>query len=79
MRLASRCSNCRALHLLIKVYDLTNYLAIHPGGDALLRFAGKDASKAIAEQPAHKSVPTFIKRLLEERLIGQLSDANQAN
>ncbi|XP_076321841.1 uncharacterized protein LOC143231116 [Tachypleus tridentatus] len=59
-----------------KVYDVTPYISQHPGGLALLRYAGQDATKAIVEQPAHKVVPNFIVRLLEKYLIGKLSNCS---
>ena len=43
-----------------------------PGGEALLKFAGRDATQAIKNQKAHKSVPTFIRRILAEHFIGDL-------
>lgn len=58
---------------MFQVYNLTDYFSSHPGGEAILRYAGKEATKAILEQPAHKSVPNFIRRLLETRLVGILA------
>ncbi|KAG1681754.1 Cytochrome B5-like protein [Nymphon striatum] len=46
-----------------KVYDVTDYVKVHPGGDAILKQAGKDATVAIKNQVAHQSVPNFIKKL----------------
>ncbi|KAI0558089.1 cytochrome b5-like protein [Gracilaria domingensis] len=31
-----------------KVYDFTDYLALHPGGEALLRNAGRDSTKGFS-------------------------------
>ncbi|KAL3210524.1 hypothetical protein MRX96_052167 [Rhipicephalus microplus] len=39
-----------------EVYDVTKYVKEHPGGLAIVRYAGKDASSAIKEQPAHRCV-----------------------
>ncbi len=55
------------------VYDLTSYVAQHPGGDAILRNAGKDASAGFHSVPAHRYVQGLIKTILEENKIGKPS------
>ncbi len=55
------------------VYDLTSYVAKHPGGDAILRNTGKDASLGFHSVPAHKYVQGLIKDILEENKIGKPS------
>lgn len=58
-----------------EVYDVTKYVSEHPGGDAILRYAGKDASKAVSEQVAHKCVFNFILSKLKTFHIGKLAEA----
>ncbi|XP_075559340.1 cytochrome b5-like [Dermacentor variabilis] len=57
-----------------EVYDVTKYVNEHPGGLAILRYAGKDASKAISEQAAHKCVFNFILSKLKTFHIGKLAE-----
>lgn len=57
-----------------EVYDVTKYVEQHPGGYALLRYAGKDASKAVSEQPAHKCVFNFILSKLKTFHVGKLAE-----
>lgn len=58
-----------------EVYDVTKYVDEHPGGLALLNYAGKDATTAISEQPAHKCVFNFILSKLKTFRVGQLAEA----
>ncbi|CAI4222530.1 unnamed protein product [Auanema sp. JU1783] len=55
-----------------KVYNMTSYYNKHPGGKAMLRQAGKDASSAIRSVPAHGLPWTFIQKTLQEHIIGTL-------
>jgi cytochrome b involved in lipid metabolism len=49
------------------VYDLSSYIGSHPGGSqALFKFKGKDATNQILGQSAHKSIPNFIRKLLQK-------------
>ena len=50
------------------VYDVTSYLPVHQGGDALLTWAGKDATEAVAG-PQH---PSTVWRLLTRYKIGEV-------
>ncbi|KAF7636286.1 Cytochrome b5 heme-binding domain-containing protein, partial [Meloidogyne graminicola] len=43
-----------------KVYNLTSYYKSHPGGNAMLKYAGKDVSFAINEIVAHQFSREFI-------------------
>jgi len=53
-----------------KVYDVTNYLSLHQGGDAaILKYAGKEATAAVSG-PQH---PGTVWTLLERYEIGQLA------
>ena len=57
------------------VYDLTEYVDGHPGGDAILKFAGRDSSEGFWG-PQH---PASAKDNLRTYLIGRLmSDAEEA-
>eukprot|EP00898_Chlorokybus_atmophyticus_P003363 jgi/Chlat1/4027/Chrsp26S03990 len=51
-----------------KVYDVTAFVEIHPGGDAILNNAGADSSKGF-HGPQH---PSSTLDLIEEYLIGEL-------
>ena len=51
-----------------KVYDVTTYLPVHQGGDAILKYAGKDATKGVYG-PQH---PSTVPKLLERYCIGDL-------
>ena len=51
-----------------KVYDVTTFLPLHQGGDALLPWAGRDATQAVFG-PQH---PSTVRRLLQRYLIGEL-------
>ena len=53
-----------------KVYDVTTYLPVHQGGDAILKWAGKDATKGVYG-PQH---PTTVPKLLERYYIGEVQD-----
>jgi cytochrome b involved in lipid metabolism len=46
-----------------RVYDLTEYLPFHPGGQpVLLEFAGKDATQAILETHAWININAFVSK-----------------
>lgn len=53
------------------VYDFTSYLASeeHPGGGAMIKDCGTDASEAYAERPPHSD---YARSLLPEYAIGNL-------
>ena len=55
------------------VYDVTTYLPVHQGGDALLKWAGKDATEAVAG-PQH---PSTVWRLLTRYKIGEVREEAQ--
>ncbi len=55
-----------------KVYDVTSFLADHPGGDDLiLNFAGKDIG-AIMKDPAEHNHSDAAYDMLDEFVIGRL-------
>lgn len=60
-----------------EVYDVTKYVNEHPGGLAILKYAGKDASTAIREQPAHRCVFNFILSKLKTFHVGKLEDPGE--
>jgi cytochrome b involved in lipid metabolism len=51
-----------------RVFDLTTYLAFHPGGDAMVKWLGKDATKAF-KGDQH---PSSAADVIEEYFIGNL-------
>ena len=53
---------------VLGVYEVTNYLPIHQGGDALLKWGGKDATTAVSG-PQH---PSTVWRLLSRYKIGEI-------
>ncbi|KAK0419897.1 hypothetical protein QR680_014391 [Steinernema hermaphroditum] len=55
-----------------KVYDMTPYYESHPGGDAMLRRAGKDVTNVLSTVDAHAMPWSFIKRKLAECYVGDL-------
>jgi sterol-4alpha-carboxylate 3-dehydrogenase (decarboxylating) len=52
-----------------RVYDLTDYIDNHPGGDSMLKFAGKDATDAFYG-PQH---PSSTRDLVRSYVIGRLA------
>lgn len=63
-----------------KVYDLTDYLKIHPGGDFLLQVGGKDGS-GLFESIHSKSVKSLLesKEFKNKYFIGEISNNNNEN
>mmetsp|Transcript_101271 Transcript_101271/g.325457 ORF Transcript_101271/g.325457 Transcript_101271/m.325457 type:complete len:1383 (+) Transcript_101271:194-4342(+) len=58
-----------------KVYDVTGYLAKHPGGAAiLLQYGGRDATEVATA--AHRG-STLAAQLMKERCIGRLAASSQ--
>nr|CAD2147554.1 unnamed protein product [Meloidogyne enterolobii] len=55
-----------------KVYNLTCYYKSHPGGDAMLKYAGKDISIVINNVVAHGFSREFIENKLSELYIGKI-------
>ena len=53
---------------VLGVYEVTNYLPIHQGGDALLKWGGQDATAAVSG-PQH---PSTVWRLLSRYKIGEV-------
>ena len=52
-----------------RVFDVTNYIDVHQGGEnALLRWAGKDATDAVAGPQHPSTVPTLLERYCIGRL-----------
>ncbi|KAL9953373.1 hypothetical protein ACROYT_G040782 [Oculina patagonica] len=56
-----------------KVYDVSSYVAAHPGEKAILRNAGGDSTQGFRQQAAHRVVKNHIASLLEKFYIGLLS------
>uniref|UniRef100_A0AC34GBR7 Cytochrome b5 heme-binding domain-containing protein n=1 Tax=Panagrolaimus sp. ES5 TaxID=591445 RepID=A0AC34GBR7_9BILA len=57
-----------------RVIDLTEYLDLHPGGSALMRYAGKDATCAIRALESHAFSHHFIEKKIDECCIGRIKD-----
>ncbi|KAK6753751.1 hypothetical protein RB195_013004 [Necator americanus] len=55
-----------------KVHNMTPYFEFHPGGSAMLRQAGKDASAAMRLVHMHGISWSAIEKKLEECKIGVL-------
>eukprot|EP00946_MAST-07B_sp_MAST-7B-sp1_P005355 g5355.t1 len=76
MREVARHNNRNDLWIVVEVdgvrgvYDVTTYLPVHQGGDALLKWAGKDATEAVAG-PQH---PSTVWRLLTRYKIGEVRE-----
>ena len=62
----------KLLQYVFQVYDVTPYVKAHPGGDAILRNVGGDATDGFHGQLAHGVVRTFIKNSLEKFYVGTL-------
>ncbi|XGW04004.1 hypothetical protein V3C99_015277 [Haemonchus contortus] len=56
------------------VYNVTSYFSSHPGGNAMLRQAGKDASNAIPSVQMHTFAWSAIEKKLAELRIGILKE-----
>ncbi|KAK5986444.1 Cytochrome b5 heme-binding domain-containing protein [Trichostrongylus colubriformis] len=56
------------------VYDITSYFDSHPGGVAMLRQAGKDASVALPLVQMHTFAWSAITKTLEKHRIGTLKE-----
>ncbi len=63
-------SNNESCWLIIDglVYDVTPYLALHPGGEAILRNAGKDSSLGFHGPQHPATVPDTAKKFLIGRV-----------
>ncbi|KAJ1365369.1 hypothetical protein KIN20_025647 [Parelaphostrongylus tenuis] len=55
-----------------KVYNMTSYLDSHPGGKAMLRQAGKDATNAMKLIQSHNIAWGKIEKILEDHQVGTL-------
>lgn len=47
-----------------RVYDVTQFLPVHQGGDSLLKWGGKDATVGVFGPQHPSTVPTLLKRYL---------------
>ena len=48
---------------------MTQYLPVHQGGDALLKFGGKDATAGVYGEQHPSTVPTLLRRYLIGRVL----------
>ncbi|CAO4379593.1 unnamed protein product [Caenorhabditis nigoni] len=55
-----------------KVYNMTPYFNQHPGGLAILRYAGKDTSTVLPYVASHGIAWKVVEKKLQEHLIGKL-------
>ncbi|WKY09062.1 hypothetical protein Q1695_001871 [Nippostrongylus brasiliensis] len=55
-----------------EVYNMTKYFNLHPGGIAMLRQAGQDASAAMRSNEMHRFAWKTIENKLKEFHIGSL-------
>lgn len=55
---------------VLNVYDITAYIDDHPGGDAILRNIGREATEGF-HGPQH---PETVFVMVEEYLIGEISE-----
>lgn len=58
--------------LSLQVYNVSSYVATHPGGDAILKNVEGDATEGFHHQPAHRVVKNHIASLLEKFYVGLL-------
>ncbi|XP_013386990.1 cytochrome b5 [Lingula anatina] len=57
-----------------KMYDISGYVSQHPGGDIILKHAGKDATLAFQHQPAHRVVKGLIAEKLKTMYVKDVSN-----
>ena len=59
-----------------KVYNVTNYIGKHPGGKAILRGCGKDATTLFNTRPDGPGTPhpPEAKQILQEFFVGNLKE-----
>ena len=55
------------------MYDVTSYVDEHPGGDAILRNAGRDSTEGFYG-PQH---PSRVFQILDDFLIGSLAESDK--
>ncbi|KAK4536635.1 hypothetical protein CDCA_CDCA09G2660 [Cyanidium caldarium] len=58
-----------------RVYDVTNYIDNHPGGEAIMRNAGRDSTAGF-HGDQH---PDKVHEMLPEFYIGELDDSEEGN
>lgn len=59
--------------LCLQVYNVSSYIASHPGGDSILKNVGGDATEGFHNQPAHRVVKNHIASLLQKFYVGLLA------
>lgn len=57
-----------------KVYDVTDFISVHPGGQAILEGCGKDATQLFESRPMGSGTPHSdnAKNLMKNYYIGEL-------
>jgi predicted heme/steroid binding protein len=53
------------------VYDVTDWISVHPGGDAILKGIGKEYSREWKQVSAHRMRRSDIRNLLNKYLVGR--------
>ncbi len=56
-----------------KVYDVDAYITVHPGGNGMVDYCGKDATSAFENLPGDETHSEYARGVLGEHYVGELS------